>query len=551
MATTINWLTTQDIMPDFKWLTGKGGCNNIITGVNIMDNPDTIRFLSGGELILSTGYFFKNDDRLRRNFIHDLVEKKCAGLGIALKRYIDELPTSMMEEAEHLNFPIISVPFELNFAEVSMLVYREILKEEMSDTETVYEMYRKLNEIIIHEHSLRDTMNAILELTGCPVILFNNRLEFLECSCPSGEAVKYMENQLIFNPSETENILNEYDTKHFQVTTKSKRIIFPIRDKDNLLGFLAFLENTESFTTSTYNFIFSILSLLAIEFVNNTLKQQSNLQKRNNFIRNILSGSLSKFDMISQCNLYGFDYTSPRICAVIHPEIGLGKQFEEQNAIHEKFDLLIRNQISFSNQIIYKFNYDRNIILFFLFLPSSVKNANMIVTDFIEKLTKKLNMQNLTYYIGLSECLHGIHTIHSSFLEAMDAWQIGQKLHCKKHTFFYSQDIIYHILACSMSSPHLKNFYLNALKPLVEFDEQNNASLFDTLSMYFKCSFSITETAKALYIHRNTMASRLEKIKELLPSYDITNFNDSIILLLSFHAYELMNPSKNESNIFN
>ncbi len=539
MSTTMNWLATQNIMPDFKWLAGRGGKNNIITGVNIMDNPDTIRFLSGGELILSTGYFLKNDDKLRSNFIHDLADKKCAGLGIALKRYMNELPLSMVEEAERLNFPIISVPFELNFADVSMMVYREILKEEISDTETVYEMYRKLNEIIIHEHSLRDTMNAIQELTGCPVILSNNRLEFLECSNLSGETEEHMENQLLFSQEETENILNDYDKKHFQVTTKSGRVIFPIQDKAKLLGFLLFLERTEDFTTSTYNFIFSILSLLAIELVNNTLKQQSNLQKQNNFIRNILSGSLSEFDMISQCNLYGFDYSSPRICAVIHPEIGFDKQFEERTAIREKFDFLIRGQISLSNQTIYKFSYDRNIILFFLFAPSSVKNADNMIENFFRKLTEKLDMQNLTYNIGLSECLHDVGTIQSSFLEAMDALQIGKKIHTDTHVFYYTKDILYHILSSSMSIPHLKDFYLNTLQPLLEFDKRNNTSLFDTLYMYFKCGFSITETAKALYIHRNTMASRLEKIKELLPC-NINNFNESVTLLLSFHAYELI-----------
>lgn len=539
MSTSMEWLATQQIMPNFQWIAGKGGKDNVITGVNIMDNPDTVRFLIGGELILSTGYFLSNDDNLRRNFIHDLAEKKCAGLGIALKRYLDKLPTSMIEEADRLNFPIISVPFEQNFAEISMMVYRKILKEEMSDTETVYQMYRKLNEIIIHEHSLRDTLNTIHDLIGCPVILANNRLEFLEYSDAIPQSTDYMENQLIFDSMEIENILNEYDMKHFQVTTSPGRILFPIRDRDNLLGFLCFVENTESFSTNKYNFVFSILSLLAIELVNNTLKQQSNLQKQNNFIRNMLSGNLSEFDMVSQCNLYGFDYLSPRICAVIHPEIGLDTQFEERASIRERFDFLIRGQISRSNQIIYKFNYERNIILFFLSGSSFLHNTENTAKEFIRQLAKLMDAQNLTYNIGVSECLQGIETIQSSFLEAMDALQIGKKVHVQKHIFQYNEDIIYHTLSNSMSSPYLKDFYLNALKPLIEFDKQNNASLFETLRMYFKCDFSIKETAKALYIHRNTMASRLEKIKELLP-YDLSDFNDSAILLLSFYAYELL-----------
>ncbi len=539
MSTSMEWLATQQILPDFKWIAGKGGKDNVITGVNIMDNPDTVRFLVGGELILSTGYFLINDDKLRRNFIHDLVEKKCAGLGIALKRYLDKLPESMIEEADRLDFPIISIPFEQNFAEISMMIYRKILKEEMADTETVYQMYRKLNEIIIHEHSLRDTLNTIYDLIGCPVILTNNRLEFLERSHSTGQDNDYIENQLIFDPIETESILNEYDIKHFQVTTSLARILFPIRDKDNLLGFLCFVENTDSFSTNKYNFVFSILSLLAIELINNTLRQQSNLQKQNNFIRNILSGNLSEFDMISQCNLYGFDYISPRICAVIHPEIGLDKQFEERASIRERFDFLIRGQISRSNQIIYKFNYERNFILFFLSHSSFSHSNTNEAKEFVEQLAKLMDAQNFTYNIGVSECLQGIDTVQSSFLEAMDALQIGKKVHAKSHIFQYNEDIIYHTLSNSISSPHLKNFYLNTLKPLIEFDKQNNASLFETLHMYFKCNFSIKETSKALYIHRNTMASRLEKIKELLP-YDLSDFNNSAILLLSFYAYELL-----------
>lgn len=539
MATTMKWLAEQTIMPDFKWLAGRGGGANSITGVNIMDNPDTIRFLTGGELILSTGYFLKNDAHLRQNFIKDLAGKQCAGLGIALKRYLDMLPPEMLQDADRLNFPIISVPFEQNFSEISMIVYREILKEEISDTETIYEMYRKLNEVIIHEHSLKDTMQMICELTKCPVVLANNRLEYMESSSVCETGGQDMEETFLFTASEAEHLLDEYDTKQFQVSTKAGRILFPIRDKEHLLGFLCFTGHTESFSARKYNFVFSILSLLAIELVNNTLKQQSNLQKQNHFIRNILSGNLSELDMVSQCNLYGFDYTSPRICAVIHPEIGLDKQFEERNEIRGKIDLILRGQISLSDRTIYKFNYDQNIILFFVSAPSSTRNSAAEIKEWTSRLTDRLNSQNLPCSIGLSESLQGIDTVKSSFLEAMDAMRLGKKIHPEQQVFYYSDDIIYHILSCTMSIPHLKAFYLNTLSPVVEFDRKNNGCLFETLSMYFACGFNIKETAQALYIHRNTMASRLEKIKELVPC-NFTDFNEAAVLLLSFYAYKLL-----------
>jgi purine catabolism regulator len=43
---------------DFKLLAGESGITNQITGVNILDNPKATDWLSPGELIVTSGYFF-------------------------------------------------------------------------------------------------------------------------------------------------------------------------------------------------------------------------------------------------------------------------------------------------------------------------------------------------------------------------------------------------------------------------------------------------------------------------------------------------------------
>ena len=65
MNTTIDWLVSQNIIDGFHWITGNKSGLNEITCVNIMDNPDTIRWFKGGELVLSTGYLMKDDPTLR------------------------------------------------------------------------------------------------------------------------------------------------------------------------------------------------------------------------------------------------------------------------------------------------------------------------------------------------------------------------------------------------------------------------------------------------------------------------------------------------------
>lgn len=79
--------------------------DNTITNVNIIDNPDSYDWLSPGDFLLTTGYVFKDDTALQRQFIRELSEINCAGLGVKVQHYWNEIPKRMIEEAEKEDFP--------------------------------------------------------------------------------------------------------------------------------------------------------------------------------------------------------------------------------------------------------------------------------------------------------------------------------------------------------------------------------------------------------------------------------------------------------------
>ena len=62
---------------------------------------------------------------------------------------------------------------------------------------------------------------------------------------------------------------------------------------------------------------------------------------------------------------------------------------------------------------------------------------------------------------------------------------------------------------------------------LLKYDTENNTELTQTLLKFLECKFNISETAKGLYIHRNTLINRMNKIKELL--YDDLESMDTLI----------------------
>lgn len=58
-----------------------------------------------------------------------------------------------------------------------------------------------------------------------------------------------------------------------------------------------------------------------------------------------------------------------------------------------------------------------------------------------------------------------------------------------------------------------------------------------TMEVFFKCGLNISEAAKELYIHRNTLIYRLDKIQKYT-NYDIRDFNEAVLLKIIFFIWK-------------
>ena len=64
---SVSQLVGLDNQLGLKLIAGAQNAGNLITGVNIMDNPDTFDWLTAGEFVLTTGYLFQNDVEAKKN----------------------------------------------------------------------------------------------------------------------------------------------------------------------------------------------------------------------------------------------------------------------------------------------------------------------------------------------------------------------------------------------------------------------------------------------------------------------------------------------------
>ena len=87
--------------------------------------------------------------------------------------------------------------------------------------------------------------------------------------------------------------------------------------------------------------------------------------------------------------------------------------------------------------------------------------------------------------------------------------------------------------------PMAQRYCDQIIGPLVQYDESHSNNLVQTINAYFDHHGNISQTAEMLYIHRNTLLYRLDRIQELT-GQDLNNAHDRLALQLALKLWQIM-----------
>ncbi len=148
-----------------------------IRWVHISELEDPTPFLSGGELLLTTGINLKTAAR-QRKFVRRLAESNAAGLGLAVGLDHAELPQALIEEAEANGLPLFELPFELPFIAITEWASTRLINEGYEALERSVEVHARLEGLVLAERGLPEIMRAIAEsVSGAAMLLDDRDLE--------------------------------------------------------------------------------------------------------------------------------------------------------------------------------------------------------------------------------------------------------------------------------------------------------------------------------------------------------------------------------------
>ncbi|MCD8154333.1 MAG: helix-turn-helix domain-containing protein [Clostridiales bacterium] len=155
--------------------------------------------------------------------------------------------------------------------------------------------------------------------------------------------------------------------------------------------------------------------------------------------------------------------------------------------------------------------------------------------DTIEGLKDQLEemASQLDFRAGVSDVFEGYRRIHEYYRQAEYALKALRQADAGSRVCPYGIFSLEHLMQMLSSLDESGIFFLDNLKCLEEYDNKYHTELTTTLKVYLENERNVIRTAKQLFIHRNTLSYRIQKICELCDlNFDIPEVRLRVYLSL-------------------
>jgi carbohydrate diacid regulator len=127
--------------------------------------------------------------------------------------------------------------------------------------------------------------------------------------------------------------------------------------------------------------------------------------------------------------------------------------------------------------------------------------------------------------VGYGNMVTQIPELTQSYQEAKMALEVGRVFYAQRDTISYGKlgigRLIYQ-LPMSLCHMFIKEVFGDQIPDILEDEEAMS-----TINKFFENNLNISETARQLYVHRNTLVYRLERIEKAI-GLDIRTFEDAM-----------------------
>ena len=262
------------------------------------------------------------------------------------------------------------------------------------------------------------------------------------------------------------------------------------------------------------------MAVCQIENLQNASREQLG---KNRFYQSLLLDNMLLADVYAQAKRLHIRRDAGRVVYVIAPQSG-----ETEMAME-----IVRNLIGLSEDFVTAVE-EGEFVLVKTFEGGEEKNIKTVGHMLADTLEGELLEEIKVSYGLLKDDLKGVS---KSYKEAKIAMEVGKIFYVERAVSGYPElgiGRLIHQLPVSLCRMYLEEVF--GADPYGLFEEDTLAAV----NKFFENNLNISETARQLYLHRNTLVYRLEKI-EKRTGLDVRTFDDALSFKIAMMVAEHLN----------
>lgn len=549
MKHTIKNVLSHHLMKDCRVRTAIDFLDSILVeGISVIEVP-VENFVRRNELVLTTTIGCGHSPTLFTNYVKEIIDSKAAGLMVATGMYIKEIPQEVIEIAEKEKFPIIEVPWELRFSDITQVVMEGLENWQLSVLKKAEEMQKNLLNLFMRGAHLSAFAKFIQDEIGTPTIVINKKGTVYGHS-PHARSIAKEWTKYCF--SHTHNFsFHSLLQKLTNTTIRSfsfepyKVLQLSIGHQGNVQGYmLLFLDSEdemEAFLNDSRTRLLEYAASMAILwFQKESVVLETEMRLRGDFVWSLANGDIDSWDnVLSRAKSFYYNIDLPYVCILGYPE-NLTDIFKNQKQPYIDFDVWLTGTIEYIEEQILlaakelkrkvMITYHRD--LFILFYEIEEEQLSAQINAFIDQVEQQLSvLKGLTMSWGIGENQAGVRTFAESYKEAKLAFDIGQHQRKPGHRSTFKNTSQYRLLLSIAKNEETMTILKSVMAPLVNHDGHKEMELVNTLIHYVQYNGNVSQTSRAMNLHRQSLLYRLKKI-ETITGLSLQDSDDLMLLYL-------------------
>ena len=462
--------------------------------------------IQGGELALLTLAKLRRLNETLPHLLTSLHKEGVAAVAVAAQS-LETLGAEATTLSNQLHLPLILLP---SFAPIEE-IEREVIAFVVSFRDEIERKATGISQQLVQ-----------LSIQGVGIA---GVCEFLAASRSKWVVMQDAEQHIRFQaapPNAKALLLSDPLTDEFLRSHGLARVVEPILIRHEIVGYLSLIGDENAFDYSERLVLNHVTPIFAIEFARERERSEVESRYHVEAFMNVLQGQYQQpEEILARVRHLGYDLASPQI-VVLFEASG-----ENEDATLVQWARRIREEMLRVWPTCWLMSDAQRVTALVPVTslseeerPGETEEEQTLVTR-IERIATRLQQNRGNVPLPLSSCGIGRMAMHvqgipQSYREAQRAVEIGRRLFGEGKIHSFARLGIYRLLFYLDGQAELTAFYQEMLGPLLDYDARHDGTYIKTLECYFQYNGNLSQTARTMHFHRNSLIYRLERIEEIL-----------------------------------